>query len=137
ALPVSRPDQMAPLLDDAHFDPRRQTFLRGDAPPLESCQDATAPAVLQRQPDRVLLEADLKCRGMVIEAGSYFPGWVATVDGRPAAVYEAYGFLRGVVADAGPHRIELRYRPKSVYWGAALTLLGFLGATALTWYARG
>jgi hypothetical protein len=136
ARPVSRPDQMAPLLEDSHFDPRRQTLLPGAAPALETCQDATLPAVLERRSDRILLKADLKCRGMVIDAGTYFPGWVATVDGRPATVYPAYGFLRGVVTEAGPHRIELRYRPKAVYWGAALTLLGFLGATALTWYAR-
>ena len=52
------------------------------------------------------------------DADTYFPGWVATVDGQPAPVYEAYGFLRGVVVEAGAHRIEMRYRPKSVYWGA-------------------
>jgi uncharacterized membrane protein YfhO len=78
-----------------------------------------------------LLEANLKCRGMVIDSDTFFPGWEATVDGRPAPIYEAYGFLRGVVAEAGPHRIEMRYRPKSVYWGAALTALGLLGAATL------
>jgi len=88
--------------------------------------------LLERQSGRVGIDADLKCRGMVIDADTFFPGWVATVDGRPAPVYEAYGFLRGVVAEAGPHRIELRYRPKSVYWGAALTAIGLLGAGVLT-----
>ena len=68
---------------------------------------------------------------MVIDADTYFPGWVATVDGQPAPVYEAYGFLRGVVVEAGAHRIEMRYRPKSVYWGAALTALGLFGASLL------
>jgi len=36
-----------------------------------------------------------------------------------------------VVVEAGRHKIEMRYRPKSVYWGAALTAAGLLGAVAL------
>ena len=88
-------------------------------------------SLLERQSGLVSLKADLRRRGMVIDADTYFPGWVATVDGQPAALYEAYGFLRGVVVEAGGHRIEMRYRPKSVYWGAALTALGLLGAGLL------
>jgi uncharacterized membrane protein YfhO len=83
-----------------------------------------------------VIEANLSCRGMVIDSDTFFPGWEARVDGQPAAIYEAYGFLRGIVAEAGQHRIELRYRPKSVYWAAGLTALGLLGAgllAALKW----
>jgi Zn-dependent protease len=53
------------------------------------------------------------------------------VDGRPAPIYEAYGFLRGVVVDRGRHRVEMHYRPKSVYWGAALTGIGLLAAALI------
>ena len=73
---------------------------------------------------------------MVIAAETFYPGWVATVDGKSTRIFEAYGFLRGVVVDAGPHRIEMRYRPKSVFWGGALIALGLLGAIALTKYAN-
>jgi uncharacterized membrane protein YfhO len=79
-----------------------------------------------------VLETDLKCRGMVIEADTSFPGWEATIDGKPSQLYEAYGFLRGIVIEAGTHRVEMRYRPKSVYWGVSLTALGLFGAFILT-----
>jgi uncharacterized membrane protein YfhO len=72
----------------------------------------------------------------VILSDTYFPGWEATVDARPAALYEAYGFLRGVSADPGTHRIEMRYRPSTVYWGAWMSGLGLLGACFLTWRRR-
>ena len=39
--------------------------------------------------------------------------------------------MRGVVADAGDHRIEMRYRPRSVRIGAAGTAIGLLVAGAL------
>jgi len=122
---------IGPLLDSESFDPRHQTFLKGTVPDLETCLQPEAVALRLHSSGAVLLDADLKCRGMVIDSDTFFPGWEATVDGKPAPVYEAYGFLRGVVVEAGRHKIEMRYRPKSVYWGAALTALGLLGAAAL------
>jgi uncharacterized membrane protein YfhO len=120
------------MLNSANFDPRRQTFLRGTVPQLTQCLEPETVALRTHSSTRVVIEASLKCRGMVIDSDTFFPGWEATVDGRPAVLHEAYGFLRGVVVEAGPHRIEMRYRPKSVYWGAALTALGLLGAAALS-----
>jgi uncharacterized membrane protein YfhO len=132
AQSIQSDDQINAKLDDAKFDPRRQTFVKGPAPQLDTCADPETAALVARQSGRVALEVNLKCRGMVIFSDTYFPGWQATVDGEPATLYEAYGFLRGVVAGAGPHRIEMRYRPKSVYWGASLGIFGLLGACLLT-----
>ena len=134
AISIQRDDQINTEMDDPHFDPRRQTFVKGAAPRLVNCPDTETEmvALTQRSAERVVIEANLRCRGMVILSDTYFPGWVAAVDSQPATIYEAYGFLRGVVVEGGRHRIEMRYRPKSVYWGAALSLIGLLGACLLT-----
>jgi len=71
----------------------------------------------------VRITATLGCRGMVILTDSFFPGWTATVDGRVAEIVEADGSVRGVAVDRGAHVIEMRYRPRSVMLGAAMTLL--------------
>jgi len=68
---------------------------------------------------------------MVIAGETYDRGWHATVDGRPARIYEANSALRGVVVDAGRHRVEMRYRPRSVFLGAILTAIGIAGAGVL------
>jgi uncharacterized membrane protein YfhO len=39
-------------------------------------------------------------------------------------MWEAYGAMRSVVVDAGNHVVEMKFRPHSVYWGAALSVLG-------------
>ncbi len=65
---------------------------------------------------------------MVIAGETYGPGWQASVDGKPARLYEVYSALRGVVVDAGRHRVEMRYRPKSVFFGAIMTALGIAAA---------
>ena len=70
----------------------------------------------------------MKCRGMVVQSENMAPGWVAFVDGKKTPLYEAYGALRGVVVDAGSHKLELRYRPLSVTFGALATLLTFAAA---------
>ena len=131
ALPIQRDDQITGYLQAASFDPKRQTFVKGKAPGLQKCDKPEWATLIERQAGKMEIVATLGCRGMMIAAETYFPGWVATVDGKAAPVYEAYGFLRGVVVEAGTHRIEMRYRPKSVYWGAALTALGLAGAVLL------
>ena len=131
AFSIQSDEQIDSLLHSASFDPRQQTFLKGAVPELEKCLAPERVALRAHSSGRVVIEATLECRGMVIDSNTFFPGWEATVDGQPAPLYEAYGFLRGVVVEAGAHRIEVRYRPKSVYLGAAFTTLGLLGAAAL------
>jgi uncharacterized membrane protein YfhO len=83
-------------------------------------------------PNRVFINVNLRCRGMVILTDSWFPGWRATVDGKSARIYEVYGGVRGVIAEAGEHVIEMHYRPLSVMLGAALSLLAALTVLVVT-----
>ena len=85
-------------------------------------------------PDPLVIRARLACTAMIVLSDPYFPGWRARLDHRPAALYEVNGAMRGVVTPAGVHTITMRYRPVSVYMGAALTVAGVLMATALAWY---
>ena len=82
-------------------------------------------------PNRVLIRARLGCRGMVILSDNWFPGWRATVDGRLAKIYEAYGFLRGVVVEGGEHTIEMRYLPGNVVLGGLMTVSAVIVAVVL------
>ena len=68
---------------------------------------------------------------MIVVSDTYFPGWRAYVDGAPARIYQVNGAMRGILAPAGVHSVTMRYRPMVVYEGAALTVLGILGAALL------
>ena len=115
---------------------RNQTFLASAPPKLDACGGLDRVTLLNRETNGLAIDADLKCKGMVIAGETFFPGWEARVDGKPSPVFEAYTTLRGVVVDAGHHRIEMRYRPKSVYFGFAFTLTGVIAATALAKFRR-
>jgi len=80
---------------------------------------------------RVSLSVRLGCPAMIVVSDTYFPGWRAYVDGAPARIYQVNGAMRGILAPAGVHSIAMRYRPMVVYEGAALTVLGILGAALL------
>jgi hypothetical protein len=60
----------------------------------------------------------------------YYPGWSATVDGRPAQIYPTNAVMRGVVVLAGATTIDFIYTPfvrrniSLVFYGAALLLAG-------------
>jgi hypothetical protein len=95
------------------------------APKLEACSGDSV-RVTERDPNRVALDADMTCRGIVVLSETYFPGWRASIDGRQAEILETNGFVRGVIVDGGKHRIEMVYRPLSVQFGGAMTLAGTL-----------
>ena len=58
-----------------------------------------------------------------------YPGWEATVDGIPTPILRANYAFRAVRVPAGISVVEFRYRPRSVWLGAAITL-GSLAAVA-------
>ena len=91
--------------------------------------------VTRYAPAKISISADLSCDGMVVLSDTYYPGWYASVDGHPAKIYEVDLALRGVPVPKGQHAVTFQYRPRSVLWGAGLTLAGMLGAAALTFWS--
>ena len=83
-------------------------------------------AVVKRLPNWFVMETDFACPGLAVVGDPWYPGWRAWVDGKREPVQEFAGVVRAVPVGAGRHQIEFRYRPASVYWGAALTALGLL-----------
>jgi hypothetical protein len=59
------------------------------------------------------------------------PGWLATVDGKAAAVEKHEGLLKAVALKVPAQVVELRYAPGSAKWGATLTAIGFLAVAGL------
>jgi hypothetical protein len=112
------------------IDITRAAFLLNETPPaLENCSGDQV-NILRAAAQSIDIDASMACRGMVILGNQMSSDWVAIVDGKRAQIYAAYSILTGIIADAGHHRIELRYRPVSVYVGGALTALAALIALA-------
>ena len=88
---------------------------------LEECQETGTPSFTRPDSDSISVNAELRCRGLLVVSETFYPGWKAYVDGQPQPIYEVFGALRGVVLESGKHRVEMRYRPTVVWMGAALS----------------
>jgi hypothetical protein len=123
------------LLTDPGVDLRQIGIVTRPAAALESCSGDQVD-IAQHLPNRVVLDAVMQCRGLVVLSETWFPGWHAAVDGRPADLYDADGFLRAVAVDRGHHTITMMYRPASVIAGAAMTMAGSMFALGVLLHSR-
>jgi len=81
--------------------------------------------------DEVMLDVDTEERAFLVLNDSYFPGWEARVDEKPAEIFRTNVFVRGLPVASGHHRVEFRYRPASFAQGVRLSVLGLLGLGGL------
>jgi hypothetical protein len=73
----------------------------------------------------------------LVAAMTFDPGWTASVEGRPVAIYPTAACQVGVELPAGEHRLVLQYRDPLVGLGAGVTLAALAsGAAALLWTGR-
>lgn len=123
------------LLNDASIDLRKLAIVTRKLPALDSCSGDAA-SVRVHNPDRVVIDAQLNCRGMVVVGDTYFPGWHASIDRKEADIYDADGMIRAVIAERGQHTIEMRYRPWSAVIGTLMTITGTLLTAVIVFRTR-
>ena len=81
-------------------------------------------------PEKVSADVDSDAAGILVLADLFYPGWKASVDGKPRPILRADGWLRAVPLPPGPHRVEFVYRPMSFYAGSVISAAA-LAVTAL------
>ncbi len=119
------------------FDPRRTVLLEGEPGPapaadLPSSSGDPAARILRYEPDRVVVEATAPRPGFLLLLDTDFPGWEATVDGRPERIWRADWVFRAVQVPAGRSLVRFVYRPRS--WRLGLALAGVsLTFLAVAW----
>ena len=97
------------------------------------------PPTLHDTPNRVTIRAVLDAPGYLVLADTWYPGWRATVDGRPAELLRANYAFRAVYLGAGEHTVEMVYRPASVLIGEGIslaTLILFVVGLAMRHFGR-
>jgi hypothetical protein len=124
-------DQMRAAMADPGFDLRATAPMLEAGPALEKCALPDEAWMTGRNAGSVAFQARMGCRGMLVIADTWYPGWYATVDGHPAPIYQPYAALRGVVVERGFHTLAMHYRPRSALLGATMSVAGILLACML------
>ncbi len=112
-------------------DPRSAVFVEGGGD--VGCADGTpGRAVIDSYTDQhVQIEAEGP--GTLVLADSWYPGWVATVDGSETPILRADLLFRAVDIPAGRHHVTFDFDPGTpgdLLWPAAGALMGALGMAA-------
>ena len=126
---VGSEDEALDAVTDPGFDPTRVavTEERLDGLPEGTAEPAGSARIVRSEADRLEVEADAERDGLLVLSDAWFPGWTATVDGRPAEVERVNYAFRGVRVGAGTHRVEFAYRPLSWRIGWIVSLLALVG----------
>ncbi len=74
----------------------------------------------------VRLDVDAPVRSLLVLTDSWYPGWTASVDGRPAPLARVNWRFRGVYLESGTHLVGFDYRPRRILAGATVSAIGLL-----------
>jgi hypothetical protein len=127
---ADREDALRILRSDA-FDPAQSVLLESALPNFRQTANAGGTVEFLRYSSN---EAELNVRthsdAILVFSDSYYPGWVAQVDGHETPIYRANITQRAVAVPAGEHRVLFQFRPTTVlvgFWLSLAALLVFLG----------
>jgi uncharacterized membrane protein YfhO len=87
--------------------------------------------LVERAPERWTIETTAPAERLLLIAQAFFPGWEAAVDGQAAPLVRADYLFQGVYVPEGAHRVELRYRPRTLSIGLVISVAAALTAAAL------
>jgi dolichol-phosphate mannosyltransferase len=79
--------------------------------------------VISRSPHHLELRVGPSCRGLLVTADIFYPGWEVYVDGEKEEMLRTNLIFRGVLLDGGQRTVEFRFHPSSFYAGVAVSLL--------------
>lgn len=120
-------------IKDPSFDPLKQIVVESKDGSIGRPQTSAAnnnvhaPAQVTRiSPMKTSVKVNAQKDGIVVLNQTFYPGWVATVDGKDAPILAVNEMFRGVCVTAGPHEIVFEYSPQSFRNG----LIAFSAATA-------
>ena len=89
---------------------------------LPSSADPGVVKIDSSSPGSVELVTTSAADSLLVLHDLYYPGWIAEVDGKPAAMLRAALLFRAVVVPAGSHRVAFRFEPFALSnLGAAFT----------------
>jgi hypothetical protein len=93
------------------------------------------PAIIQiYEPNYTNIHSNHSQKTQLVLTDTFYPGWEAQIDGAKMPIGKYLGTFRSVRVPAGEHEVEFRFKPKSVLFGAIISLATLLALIInLTW----
>lgn len=137
ALAVRDDQEALAAMGRPDFDATREAVVTGDQLALAggsisgdgSSFDGQA-SILDYQPEHIRVATSSATAALLVLTDSDYPGWRASVDGKPASLFRADHVFRAVGVPAGTHEVAFDYQPDSLRYGAAISGVALLAVIA-------
>jgi hypothetical protein len=87
--------------------------------------------VVTNKSDRIEVNVTAVSDAVLMQSDTYYPGWIARLDGRETPILRADGIFRGIAIPAGRHHLTILYRSSAVRAGILVSIIALLAICAL------
>jgi hypothetical protein len=139
-IPVAEGGAALEMLRSDKFDPTRSVLLAVRPSDLQAEIPARGSVeFLHYTTNEAQMKVQASQSAILVFSDSYYPGWVADVDGRETPIYRANITQRAVVVPSGEHLVRFRFKPKTVvvgFWVSLSSLALFVALFLTPWSRR-
>ncbi len=117
-------EELLDLLSSKEFDIRKELILSCPVE-LQSVSEKSfeKATIIKYTEDLIEIEVNVKTPAMLFLSEIYYPGWKASVDGKPEKIYRANCIFRGVpIRESGKHHIKIYFNPVSYKAGKIISI---------------
>ncbi len=115
---IPDPGLLLEELFSAHTDIRKTAFVEAPLSGIDVGSGIPGTVTVDSyEPNAVEMSVSSMTNSLLIVSDTYYPGWVASVDGKEASVYRANYAFRGIIIPKGAHKVRMYYQPDSVRLG--------------------
>lgn len=121
----TNPKKIVETFYDASFNPK--TIILEIKPTIEPSESIINDAkIVEYIPNRVTIETKSDTPKLLFLSDNYYPGWVATIDGKETPILIADYTFRAITVPEGQHQIIFEYKSKVFYLGLSISLIGLI-----------
>jgi hypothetical protein len=137
---IEEPDSQFARLTDPAFKPEESVIVDSAPAPISASEKSEA---FQSHVDLLtsglkfsLFRTDVSAPAVLVVSQTFYPGWIAMIDGKESPVFPVDMALTGISLPAGTHEVLLKFRPRSFQLGAALSMMSLICVLALAVWGR-
>ena len=90
--------------------------------------------ITRYQSESATMKVKTGAPGYLVLADSWYPGWVASVDGRLAPILRADYIFRAVPLSPGEHTVSFEFHPLSLWWGTVVSGISLIACLIIAWW---
>jgi hypothetical protein len=135
---MDSPEEALSFMFKPGFDTMQVIALEGEVQPTLPTGGGEGDAIINAtsDPGLVSVSVDTSQGAWLLLSDTWYPGWRAELDGTKTKLYKADYLFRAVWVPPGEHVIEFCYRPVLFFFGAALSVWGWISVAWIGWRWR-